>query len=110
MAPTAKLCEHGGSQAVRLPKNFSPAGQGGARAPSRARRALEQMECSIEDVKAIFAEIDRLGGDDFLLEGRPELPPDAACHRRFVRPKICLIQRLSIRKLTPISPASSSVK
>ena len=33
------------------------------------------MERSVEDIKAIFAEIDRLGGCDFLPEGRPEQPP-----------------------------------
>lgn len=36
---------------------------------------LEPMERSVEDIKAIFAEIDRLGGCDFLPEGRPEQPP-----------------------------------
>jgi antitoxin VapB len=36
---------------------------------------LEPMERSIEDIKAIFAEIDRLGGGEFLPEGRPEQPP-----------------------------------
>jgi len=33
------------------------------------------MERSIEDIRAIFAEIDRMGGRDFLPEGRPEQPP-----------------------------------
>jgi len=36
---------------------------------------LEPMERSIEDIKAIFAEIDRLGGNDFLPDGRREQPP-----------------------------------
>jgi hypothetical protein len=36
---------------------------------------LEPMERSVEDIKAIFAEIDRLGGNDFLPEGRPEQRP-----------------------------------
>lgn len=30
---------------------------------------------SREDIRAAFAEIDRLGGADFLPEGRPEQPP-----------------------------------
>jgi hypothetical protein len=33
------------------------------------------MERSVEDIKAIFAEINRLGGSDFLPEGRLEQPP-----------------------------------
>jgi antitoxin VapB len=72
---TAKLFKHGGSQAVRLPKDFRLPGK-----EVRVRRLgrgvlLEPMERSIEDIKAIFAEIDRLGGHDFLPEGRPEQPP-----------------------------------
>ncbi len=72
---TAKLFKHGGSQAVRLPKNFRLPGT-----EVRVRRLgrgvlLEPMERSIEDIKALFAEIDRLGGNAFLPEGRPEQPP-----------------------------------
>lgn len=72
---TAKLFKHGGSQAVRLPKEFRLPGK-----EVRVRRLgrgvlLEPMERSIEDVKAIFAEIDRLRSDEFLPEGRPEQPP-----------------------------------
>jgi antitoxin VapB len=72
---TAKLFRHGGSQAVRLPKNFRLPGT-----EARVRRLgrgvlLEPMERSIEDVRAIFAEIDRLGGTGFLPEGRAEQPP-----------------------------------
>jgi hypothetical protein len=36
---------------------------------------LEPVERDSEYIKAIFAEIDRLGGADFLPEGRPEQPP-----------------------------------
>jgi antitoxin VapB len=36
---------------------------------------LEPLERDAEDIKAIFAEIDRLGGRDFLPEGRPAQPP-----------------------------------
>jgi hypothetical protein len=33
------------------------------------------MERSLEDITAIFTEIDRLGSSTFLSEGRPEQPP-----------------------------------
>lgn len=72
---TAKLFKHGGSQAVRLPKEFRLPGK-----EVRVRRLgrgvlLEPMQRSAEDIKAVFAEIRRLGGDDFLPDGRPEQPP-----------------------------------
>jgi antitoxin VapB len=71
---TAKLFKHGRSQAVRLPKEFRMAG-----AEVHARRIgrgvlLEPIERDLADVAAIFAEIDRLGGVDFLPEARPEQP------------------------------------
>jgi antitoxin VapB len=72
---TAKLFKHGRSQAVRLPKEFRLPGT-----EVRVRRIgrsvlLEPMQRSVEDIRAIFAEIDRLRSDDFLAEGRPEQPP-----------------------------------
>ena len=72
---TAKLFKHGSSQAVRLPKDFRL-----PRTQVRVRRLgrgvlLEPMEPNVEDIKAIFAEIDRLGGNEFLPEGRPMQPP-----------------------------------
>lgn len=72
---TAKLFKHGRSQAVRLPKEFRLPGE-----EVRVRRVgrgvlLEPLERSVEDIRAIFDEIDRLGGRDFLPEGRPEQPP-----------------------------------
>jgi hypothetical protein len=36
---------------------------------------LEPLQRTAKDIDAIFAEIDRLGGADFLREGRPEQPP-----------------------------------
>jgi len=71
----AKLFMHGRSQAVRLPKEF--------RLPGKEVRVthvgkgvlLEPIARDIKDIKAVFAEIDRLGGADFLPEGRPEQPP-----------------------------------
>ena len=71
----AKLFQHGRSQAVRLPKAFRLPGS-----QVRVRRfgagvLLEPMEADASGIGAIFAEIDRLGGADFLPEGRPEQPP-----------------------------------
>jgi len=68
---TAKLFKHGRSQAVRLPKEFHLPGK-----EVRVRRLgrgvlLEPMDRSVADIRAVFAEIDRLGGRDFLPEGRP---------------------------------------
>jgi antitoxin VapB len=71
---TAKLFKHGRSQAVRLPKEFRMAG-----AEVRVRRIgrgvlLEPIERDLADIAAIFAEIDRQGGADFLPGGHPEQP------------------------------------
>ncbi len=71
----AKIFQHGRSQAVRLPKAFRLPGS-----EVRVRRfgggiLLEPMAPNGDDIAAIFAEIDRLGGADFLPEGRPEQPP-----------------------------------
>ena len=81
--PTAKLFRHGRSQAVRLPKEFRLPGK-----EVRVRRIghavlLEPIERSLADIKAVFAEIDRLGGADFLPEGRPEQPPMPAPRKIF---------------------------
>lgn len=71
---TAKLFKHGGSQAVRLPKDFRlPGNEVRIRRLGRAV-LLEPMERSLEDIRAIFTEIDRLGSSNFLSEGRPEQP------------------------------------
>ena len=72
---TAKLFKHGRSQAVRLPKAFRLPGS-----EVRVRRVgrgvlLEPIDRDIEHIRAVFAEIDRIGGGDFLSEGRPEQPP-----------------------------------
>ncbi len=72
---TAKLFKHGRSQAVRLPKEFRLPGT-----EVRVRRVgrgvlLEPIDRDVRDIRAIFAEIDRLRGIDFLPEGRPEQPP-----------------------------------
>jgi antitoxin VapB len=76
---TAKIFMHGRSQAVRLPKAFRLPGK-----EVRVRRIgrgimLEPIEDEVEHrrehIRAIFAEIDRHGGANFLPEGRPEQPP-----------------------------------
>jgi len=72
---TARLFRHGRSQAVRLPKEFRLPGT-----QVRVRRVgrgvlLEPLERDVRDIRAVFAEIDRLGGADFLPEGRPAQPP-----------------------------------
>jgi antitoxin VapB len=72
---TAKLFKHGRSQAVRLPKEFRLPGK-----EVRVRRVgravlLEPLERGPADIPAIFAEIDRLAGAEFLPEGRPKQPP-----------------------------------
>ncbi len=71
---TARLFKHDGGQAVHLPQEFHMAGT-----EVRVRRIgravlLEPVEQKCADVAAIFSEIDRLGGADFLPEGRPEQP------------------------------------
>jgi len=72
----AKLFKHGRSQAVRLPRAFRLPGT-----EVRVRRIgrgvlLEPIgRQHIEEIKATFAGIDRLGGAEFLPEGRPEQPP-----------------------------------
>jgi antitoxin VapB len=75
---TAKLFQHGRSQAVRLPKEFRLPGK-----EVRVRRVgrgvlLEPMEPDADHIRAIFEEIDRMGGGDFLPEGReqPPMPAD----------------------------------
>jgi antitoxin VapB len=72
---TAKIFKHGRSQAVRLPKEFRLEGT-----EVRVRRIgrgilLEPLRPTIEEVRAAFAEIDRLTGGEFLPEGRPPQPP-----------------------------------
>ena len=70
----AKIFKHGRSQAVRLPKAFRLPGH-----EVRVRRIgrgvlLEPLERDIKDIKSMFAEIDRLGGADFLPEGGAKQP------------------------------------
>jgi antitoxin VapB len=82
-APTAKIFQHGRSQAVRLPKEFRLPGK-----EVRVRRVgrgvlLEPLGRDRETIEAIFAKIDREGGADFLPEGRPEQPPMPVDNRQY---------------------------
>ena len=79
----AKLFMHGRSQAVRLPKEFRLPGK-----EVRVRRIgrsvlLEPIGRDRRSMEAIFAEIDRNGGADFLPEGRPEQPPTPIDSRKY---------------------------
>ena len=79
----AKLFRHGRSQAVRLPKAFRLPGE-----KVRVRRIgravlLEPLGSDEANIEAIFDEIDRVGGGDFLPEGRPEQPPMPPTHLLF---------------------------
>lgn len=79
----AKIFKHGRSQAVRLPKEFRLPGK-----EVRVRRLgngvlLEPVERDRKTMEAIFAEIDRRGGADFLPEGRPKQPPMPPAHDIF---------------------------
>jgi antitoxin VapB len=78
---TAKLFKHGRSQAVRLPKEFRMAGTNVR--VRRVRRGVlsEPIGRNREGIAAIFAEVERLGGADFLPDGRPEQPPMPAQRR-----------------------------
>jgi len=74
---TAKLFKHGGSQAVRLPKEFRLPGT-----QVRVRRIgrgvlLEPMERDAKDIRAIVAELARYRDVPFMEDGRqqPPMPP-----------------------------------
>jgi antitoxin VapB len=80
---TAKLFRYGRSQAVRLPKEFRLPGM-----EVRVRRLgrgvlLEPLERDRATMEAVFAEIDRRGGSDFLPEGRPAQPAMPTDERRY---------------------------
>ena len=76
MSNTAKLFQHGRSQAVRLPKEFRLPGK-----EVRVRRVgrgvlLEPMDAPF-DVDAWFAKLDEYRDEPFMPEGRqqPSMPP-----------------------------------
>ena len=74
MASTAKLFKHGRSQAVRLPKEFRLPGT-----EVRVRRIgrgvlLEPIERNADDIRTIFAALDRYRDIPFMEEGRDQPP------------------------------------
>ncbi len=73
-AKTAKLFEHGRSQAVRLPKEFRFSGD---RVQIRREGRAVILEPMFPDVDAWFAALDRFGDTGFLEDGRnqPPTPP-----------------------------------
>ena len=79
----AKLFTDGRSQAVRLPDEFRLPGN-----EVRVRRfgrgiLLEPLRRDRKTMEAIFAEIDRCGGAEFLPEGRPPQPPMPIDDRKY---------------------------
>ena len=79
----ARIFMHGRSQAVRLPKEFRLPGK-----EVRVRRfglgvLLEPVGRDRETMEAVFAEIDRRGGREFLADGRPEQPPMPVDDRKY---------------------------
>ena len=80
-APTAKLFQHGRSQAVRLPKEFRLPGK-----EVRVRRIgrsvlLEPMDEGF-DMAAWWAKLDSYGDEPFMPQGR-EQPPMPADERKY---------------------------
>lgn len=79
--PTAKLFQHGRSQAVRLPKEFRMPGK-----EVRVRRlgaavVLEPIGAPF-DIDAWFATLDKFANIPFMEEGReqPAMPKDPDAH------------------------------
>lgn len=75
MTATAKLFQHGRSQAVRLPKEFRLPGKEVRVSRVGDKVILEPMERPPFDVEAWRAKLDALGAKDFLPEGLPDDPP-----------------------------------
>lgn len=73
MTATAKLFRHGGSLAVRLPKEFRLPGNEVRVSRIGNKVILEPMEGAF-DVAAWRAKLRELGGAEFLTEGAPEEP------------------------------------
>jgi antitoxin VapB len=71
----AKLFLHGGSQAVRLPKEFRFEGKEVRVSKVGDKVILEPLKKALLDVETWFARLDGLGGRDFLPDGLPEDAP-----------------------------------
>ncbi len=71
MNTIAKLFKNGRSQAVRLPREFRFEGE-----QVRIRRVGRGVliEPMVTDASVWFAELDRLGGEPFMPEGRQQPP------------------------------------
>lgn len=74
MTATAKLFRHGGSQAVRLPKEFRLPGTEVRVSRDGTKIVLEPVTPAF-DYEAWRRDLDALGARDFLIEGLPEDPP-----------------------------------
>lgn len=74
MKTTAKLFMHGRSQAVRLPDEFRFEGEEVSISKVGDKVILEPVKKPI-DPKKVWAEIDALGGRDYLPDGAPDDPP-----------------------------------
>lgn len=74
MTATAKLFRHGGSQAVRLPKDFRLPGTEVRISRDGDKVVLEPVEGKF-DVEAWRRDLEALNAKDFLSEGLPDDPP-----------------------------------
>ena len=72
MSATAKLFMHGRSQAVRLPKEFRFEGTEVRVSKVGDKVILEPIAKQPIDFDKFWAELDALGGRDFLPDGIPE--------------------------------------
>ncbi|MEF3366599.1 AbrB/MazE/SpoVT family DNA-binding domain-containing protein [Methylocystis sp. 9N] len=72
---TAKLFQHGRSQAVRLPKEFRLPGTEVRVSKIGNKVILEPIEASPFDVDAWRAKLDAMGAENFLPAGLPDEPP-----------------------------------
>ena len=73
MTTTAKLFRNGRSQAIRLPREFRFKGDR-VRVRRDGRGVL--VEPMYSDVDAWFAELDRLGAEPIMTEGRQQPAPE----------------------------------
>jgi antitoxin VapB len=78
---TAKIFQHGRSQAVRLPKEFRLPGKE-VRVRRFGRGVLLEPIDEPFDWAAFWEKIDEHGAE-FLPEGRPEQPPMPLDHRKY---------------------------
>lgn len=72
---TAKLFQHGRSQAVRLPKEFRLPGTEVRVSKIGNKVILEPIEAFPFDVDAWRAKLDAMGAENFLPAGLPDEPP-----------------------------------